>query len=165
MSDPAVIAEILKALPVVVGGLLAIGGGVASQFLVHRLTEEREQAKVRRERLESLVKAVYAHGQWLEEKRTMMIFRNEDHDLPSPLDEARMLQALHFPELAQELLEIQQAHLPLLQFIHEQRIKHMKSKEALLAEWDPTPFNDGYKRYLVTVNNLVNSVRAQVAAR
>jgi hypothetical protein len=94
-----------------------------------------------------------------------MVFRNEDHDPLSPLDEARMLQALHFPELDKELLAIQQAHIPLLQFINEQRIKHMRSKESFVAEWNSAPFNDAYKRYLVAVNGLVQRARTLLDAR
>ena len=165
MSESVVLIEIAKAIPVVVGGLLAVAGGVGSQFLVHRLTDSRDRVKLCRERLEALVKAVYAHGQWLEEKRTKMIFRNEDHDSHNPLDEARMLQSLHFPELADELIAIQQAHIPLLQFINEQRLKHMKSKESFVAEWNSAHFNDGYKRYLAAVNALVQHARALLDTR
>ena len=165
MSDSVVLIEIAKAIPVVVGGLLAVAGGFVSQFLVHRLTDQRDRVRLRRERLESLVKAVYAHGQWLAEKQTKMIFRNEDHDSHNPLDEARMLQSLHFPELADALLAIQRAHLPLLQFINEQRVKHMKSKESFVAEWNSTPFNDGYKVYLAAVNALVQHARALLDTR
>ncbi len=165
MSDSAVFVEIAKAIPVVVGGILAVAGGVGSQFLVHRLTDRRDKIKLRRERLEALVKAVYAHGQWLEEKQRKMVFRNEDHDSHNPLDEARMLQSLHFPELGSELLAIQQAHIQLLQFINEQRLKHMASKELFVAEWNSAPFNEGYKGYLAAVSALVQHVRTLLDTR
>ena len=165
MTDSVVLAEIAKAVPVLVGGILAVAGGVGSQFLVHRLTDRRERIRLRRERIESLVKSVYAHGQWLEEKQTKMVFRNEDHDSPNPLDEARMLQALHFPELKNELLAVQQAHIPLLQFINDQRIKHMKDKGSFVAEWDSGPFNEGYKRYLAAVHALVQRARTLLDER
>ena len=165
MTDSALVTEIAKAIPVLVGGLLAVAGGVGSQFLVHSLTDRRERFKLRRERIEALVKAVYDHGRWIEEKQTKMVFRNEDHDPPNPLDVARMLQALHFPELQQELLAIQQTHLPLLQFINKQRVEHMKSKEAFIAQWDSAPFNEGYKRYLAAVNALVQRARTLIDAQ
>ena len=164
MTDVTVLSEIAKAVPVVVGGLLAISGGVGSQVLLHRFTDRRERAKLHRERLEALVKAVYSHGQWIEEKQNRKVFLNEDHDTLNPLDEARMLQALHFPGLAKELLGVQEAQIPLLKFVNEQRIKHMKSKETFIADWDPTPFNDGYKRYLVAVHSLVQKARSLLIA-
>lgn len=162
MEKNAVLAEIIKVLPVVVGGLLAIGGGIASQFLMHHLTGRRELKKVRRERLETLVKSVYAHEQWLDEKRTRMIFRLEEHDAPSPIDEARMLQALYFPELARKMLSIQQAHIPMLQFIHEQYLKHMQDKKLFISEWDQKPFNHQYQIYLDATNSLVEAVRSML---
>ncbi len=165
MTDSVVLTEIAKAIPILVGGLLAAAGGVGSQFLVHRLTDKRERIKLRRERIEALVKAIYDHAQWIEEKQNKMVFRNEDHDPPNPLDVARMIQGLHFPELHQELLAIQQAHIPLLQFINEQRLKHMKSRAAFIAEWDPAPFDEGYPRYLAAVNALVQRARALIDAQ
>jgi hypothetical protein len=164
MTDSVLLTEVAKAMPVVLGGVLAILGGVGSQVLVHRFTDQRERAKLRREKLESLVTAVYAHGQWIEEKQRRMVFRNEDHDVASPLDDARMLQALHFPELATDLLAVQQAQIPLLKFVNEQRIKHMKSQEAFVAEWNSTPFDEAYKQYLIAINALVKRARSLVYA-
>src|ERR1019366_9089701 len=98
MTDSSIYAELAKAIPVVVGGLLAIRGVLIGQIATHRFTIKRDRAKLRRERLESFVKAIYAHSQWLDDKQNAMIFANTDHDTASPLDEARMIQALHFPE-------------------------------------------------------------------
>ena len=60
MPDTTIATEFAKAIPVVVGGLLAVVGGVAGHELVHYLTAKREVDKLRRERLESVVKALYA---------------------------------------------------------------------------------------------------------
>lgn len=158
-------AELVRTLPVLLGAVLAILGGLGSQFLIHRLTDERERAKTRRKKLERLVKAVSAHGRWIEEKQKLMVFRNEDHDVTNPLDEARMLQALYFPELAGELAAVQQAQMPLLKFIHEQKIKHMKSKEAFIQEWNSAPFNDAYKQYLAVVGTLIAKARPLLAGK
>lgn len=151
MADPSIYDELAKVIPVVIGGLLAVGGGIAGQFFTHRFTENREKTKLRRERLESLVKALYVHEQWLAAKWNTMIFRNEDHDTPSPLDEARMLQALHFPELAQAILAVQQAQVPMLEFIGQQRLARMKDQAAWIEEWSTAPYNEAYKHYLLAV--------------
>ena len=159
-----VLEELSKQIPVLVGGLLAIAGGVGSQVAVHVLTVRRESSKNKRERLECLVKAVYAHAQWLDEKKTQMIFRNEDHDAPAPLDEARMLQALYFPQLGPELAAVQQATLPMISFIHEQRLKRMKDQKQFIAEWDDKPYHTAYKSLLESTNTLVFKARAMLAA-
>jgi hypothetical protein len=164
MTDPCIYDEFAKAVPVVIGGLLALSGGIAGQLLTHRLAESREKNKLQREHLEALVKALYAHEQWLDAKRNSMIFRNEDHDTPSPLDEARMIQALHFPELAQALQGVQQAQIPMLEFIGEQRIARMKNQEAWIKEWSTAPYNEAYKRYLVAVGIVTTKCREMLYA-
>ena len=151
MTDPTLIEELARAIPVVVGGLLAVGGGLFGQVVTHRLTMKRERSKIQRERLESFVKAIYAHSQWLDEKRNTMIFANSDHDVASPLDEARMIQALHFPELLDAILAVQQTQMPLLDFIGKQRIARMQNQETWLAAWDNEPYNAAYKQYLLAV--------------
>ena len=157
------IERLIEQIPVLVGGTLAIAGGTATQLFVHLLSEKRENRKIRRERIEALVKSVYGYAQWLDDYRVRMIFRNEDHDVPCPLDEARMIQSLHFPELSVELIAIQQVHIPLLSFIHEQKLKHMADKQRFLAEWDATPFNDAYAKLLVAINDLVAKCRTIIA--
>jgi hypothetical protein len=165
MTDTSIYSEIAKAVPVVIGGFLAIGGGLIGHFVTHRLTTEREQSTRRRERLESLVKALYAHSQWLDDKRNSMIFRNEDHDAPSPLDEARMLQSLHFPELAEEMLAVQKAQLPMLEFISEQRIARMKDQSAWISSWSSEPYNEAYKLYLLAIQTTTQKCRKLLSAQ
>lgn len=157
--ESSLIAEGSKVIPVLVGGLLAVAGGVGSQILIHFLSGKREQAKLRRDRLESLVKAVFSHSQWIDNKYTKMVFRNEDHDDLNPIDEARMLQSLHFPELANELRAVQRSYMPLLEFINSQRIAHMKDKQQFIANWNPTPFNDAYKTYISVVHEFTEKAR------
>ncbi|MBN8449332.1 MAG: hypothetical protein J0M13_10060 [Candidatus Accumulibacter sp.] len=165
VTDTSIYSEIAKAVPVVIGGLLAIGGGLIGHFVTHHLTSEREQSTRRRERLESLVKALYAHSQWLDDKRNSMIFRNEDHDAPSPLYEARMLQGLHFPELAEEILAVQKAQLPILEFISEQRIARMKDQNAWISSWSNEPYNEAYELYLLAIQATTHKCRKLLSAQ
>ncbi|MBK6958699.1 MAG: hypothetical protein IPH22_10450 [Nitrosomonas sp.] len=148
MADVSLTVQFANVLPVIIGGVLAIAGGLASQIAIHRLSDSRDRKKVRRERLESLVKALYAHEQWVTGKQNKLIFKNEDHDEPAPLNEIRMLQALHFPELSKEVLDVQEAFSPMLEFIHNQRIARMKDEKAFIANWNPSPFNEAYKNHL-----------------
>lgn len=160
MADPATFNPILTAVPVIVGGALAIAGGLASQFAIHRLAERREVAKLRRERIESLVKAVYAQTRWISELSRKMVFRNEDHDEPWPLDDAMMIQDLYFPELKAEVHAVLIACLPMTKFIGEQRVKHMRDRDTFIREYDPTVFDEAYKKYLLAVSALTERCRA-----
>jgi hypothetical protein len=159
MTNTSLYAELVKLVPVFVGALLAICGGLGSQIFIHKLTARREIANLHRDRLEALIKAVYSHGNWIQEKQTKMVFRNEDHDVASPLDEARMIQTLHFPELANEILAIQQTQIPLIKFINDERIKHMKDKRTFIEGWNPAEFEESYKKYLEAVNAITNKCR------
>jgi len=76
-----------------------------------------------------------------------------------------MIQSLYFPEIGKELLAIQQAQIELIETINENRLRHMKSKEAFIAEWNNTPFMHGYERYLAAVNTFVLSARTLLGAR
>jgi hypothetical protein len=101
IAESSIYGEIVQAVPVVIGGLLAVGGGVIAQIATHWLSISRDERNFRRERLEQLVKALFTHQVWLEDKFQAMVFRLEDHNVPDPLNEVRMLQALHFPELSE----------------------------------------------------------------
>lgn len=159
MADTTIPMQLANAIPVVVGAILAIAGGIASQYVVHLLAESREKMKMRRERIESLVKALYAYEQWVEDKQNTMIFRNEDHEGPSPLNEVRLLQALHFPELAKEVHAVQEAYIPMLKFIHDQRIARMTDEKGFIANWNAAPFDQAYKQHLQAARALTERCR------
>jgi hypothetical protein len=147
MSDSSVYGEIARAIPVVIGGILAVGGGVIAQVVTHRLAISRDERNLRRERLESLVKALYAHQQWIEDRFNTMIFKNAEHDIPSPLNEVRMLQILHFPELSTEVCAVLDAQLPLLKFIGDQKVARMNGEQVWLAQWNDKPYLETYESY------------------
>jgi len=159
MTDATITSQLANAIPILIGGLLAIAGGLGSQLVIHWLTGSREHTKLRRERLEGLVKALYAHEQWVGDKKNKMIFRNEDHDDPAPMNDMCMIQALHFPELANEVNAVQQAYIPMLKFINEQRIAHMRDQQAFIASWDSGPFDEAYKQHLVAAKALTEKCR------
>jgi hypothetical protein len=144
-----------NSLPVIIGGALAIVGGISGQVVVHFLSSRRERNKLLVAKAEAIVKALYAHSQWLSDKYETLIFRNEEHDVPSPLIEARMLQSLYFPELTAEVLAIMVAQQPLIKFIFDQRIARMTSQENWLKPFDRTPHDPANKTHLSALSNAV----------
>src|SRR5713101_7289204 len=155
MEQSTFVAEIAKTVPVIIGAALAILGGVIGQLIAHRLSRSRDRASLRRERIEALVKALYAHSQWLKDKQTSVLFRGQEHDVPSPLGEARMLQKVYFPSLAPELLAILEAELPMIEFIGKQQLERMKDLQAWINAWNPQPFFDAYQKYIVALESAV----------
>jgi hypothetical protein len=161
MSDPTAASEWAKAVPVIVGGSLAILGGIIGQIIANALSRSRDRASLRRERAEALVRSLYAHTQWIKDKQSAL-FRQQDHDEPSPLSEAQMLQKLYFPTLAPQLLAILKAELPLFKFVGAQRLAQVKDLTAWIAAWDATPFNDAYVEYLKAIEAAVAKCREEV---
>jgi hypothetical protein len=154
------VAELAKVLPVVVGAATAILASYIASHLEHRLTEKREIAKTRREKIEALVRAVYSHDQWLAEKQRLMVWQREMHYAVNPLDDARMLQALYFPELRHDLAKVWSAQVDLMEIIHEQSLKHLKNREEFLGDWHSAPFDEAYRRYIADVKTLVDRARS-----
>ena len=147
---------------VLIGGFLAILGGVASQFIISWLAEKREITRIRRDRLESLVRAVYAHEQWISEKKNKMVFKNEDHESINPLGEARMLQALYFPELSKSLTQVISSSIPLVEFIYSKRCEHMEDREKFIENFNSEEFDMSLKIYLEAIAGLVEKCRKVV---
>jgi hypothetical protein len=165
MADSSIYTEIAKAVPVVIGGLLAVGGGVIAQIVTHRLAVRREQANLRRERLESLVKALYGHQRWIEEKLQIVVFENEDHRAPAPIDEARMLQTLYFPELQEAVCAMLDAQVQMLKFIGEQHVARMRDEGAWLQNYDPQPYFEAYERSSNLVTGITLMCRQLIAGK
>ncbi|AQG98364.1 hypothetical protein A9R05_05640 [Burkholderia sp. KK1] len=117
-------------VPVVIGGVLAVGGGALGQALTHTFTASREAKKARAERLERLATAVWAHSTWLDEKMNDVIFRGVEHVGPDPLDEARMLGSLYFPELGTQIAAVMHARMPMIKFIGQQGVDRRASPQT-----------------------------------
>ncbi len=169
MSTPDEISyaqEFIKLLPVLVGGLLAILGGAGSQYLIHRLGTERERRKLLRERGEAFIKALHAHSDWLQEKTNAMVFENKDHDRPSPLDEAQMIQQLYFPQLAKPIYDVMAATKPIVEWVYQQRISRLQDQAAWWKAFDRKPYNTMFEAYLKAqlgaVSDAVQEVREHI---
>lgn len=146
--DPTVSTEIAKLTPVIIGGALAILGGLVTQLLAAQLNERRERIKIRREKLELLVQCLYEHLHWIYEMRSKLIYSRESYDVPSPLDKAWMLQKLYFPELQEALVEVAKTDLELGNFCREQRIGQLTDRAAWLKNYDEQPYQILFGKYL-----------------
>jgi hypothetical protein len=171
MADTSLGTEILKAVPVVLGGLLAVFGGVAGQYFTHRFTQTREAEKLLREKAEQFIHALYAHRAWLDAKDNATLFHHSDHDVPSPLDQGYALQSLYFPELRPQLDAIRRAEIQLVHFIFTQlqRQREMEpqawlaQREQHIAEW--RPMYDVYiKASEAAVATIVTAVQQRLGA-
>jgi ABC-type nitrate/sulfonate/bicarbonate transport system substrate-binding protein len=140
-------SEFLKIFPVVAGGLLAVFGGMLSQYLTYRLNANRDKAKIKREKLEALVQNLYEHADWLDDKRNKLVYSTESHDDPSPLEKAWMLQKLYFPQLEDALQALAKAALPLATHCMQQRQAQLQDRNAWIASYQPDVYMDLYRTY------------------
>jgi len=155
MNEPTLTSTIVDMLPVVIGGGLAIFGGVIGQFITHK----RSRKTLYREKAEQLVQSLYDHKQWLTDKQNTRLFRQENHDVPSPLNEVQMIQKLYFPMMKDEIHDIFVSTTPMEQFINEQHLEQMKDRTDWLATYDTSQYNDMYKIYYGNFNVALDKMR------
>lgn len=94
MAEPASI------WPVIVGGLIAIGGVAITagiNVLMKRGDNENERKKRRAEKFEELVAAIYEHDHWLDTKRDVVMYGHEAEVGVSPLAKVEAISAVYFP--------------------------------------------------------------------
>nr|CDQ34779.1 hypothetical protein BN993_04245 [Virgibacillus halodenitrificans] len=154
-----------KIIPVLVGGLLAIGGGVAAQVVTHWLSARRDREKLIREKAEELISALYDHRDWLSHQNNRLVFGAESTEMPSPLDRASAIQELYFPDLSSALAKINRALVPIIQFQYENAKARLEDKAKWVETYDSEEFNVLYQPYLKAFHEAVREVVQSVELR
>ncbi len=90
-------------LPVIVGGLIGLAGGIAGPPLSHWLNEGSARRKKRAEKLEEMIGYIYAHDHWIDTLRGIRVFGAADDREPSPLSKAQAIAAIYFPQFTDNL--------------------------------------------------------------
>jgi hypothetical protein len=147
--------EFAKAVPVVIGGLLAVLGGICGTAVTHKLTLRREKSARVRDRIEAFVKALYAHESWLDGRRNTKIFSVLDHVETDPFYEARMIQSLHFASLGHPFIELQKAAVTINSFVDQAYILRLQHSPVWPPELTMQPYHDAYGVYLDARNVLM----------
>lgn len=99
-------ASDVQLLPVIVGGLLAMGGGLiagaSTIFISWR--KDKTDLKVRRaEKIEQLAAAIYEFDHWLETKQSIMVYLTDEKLGPSPFYKIQAIAAVYFPALLPQI--------------------------------------------------------------
>lgn len=93
-------------VPVIVGGLIGLAGGIAGPPLSHWLNEGSSNKKKRAEKLEEMIGYIYAHDHWLNVLRNIRVFGAQDTQEPAPLPKAKAITAIYFPQFTDDLTEL-----------------------------------------------------------
>lgn len=157
--EPTLHAEWIKLLPIIVGGTLTLLGGISGQLVTQFISARRERKKFLAGKLEDVARAVSAYSAWISEKQNTLLFKDETHDSPSPLDEAVLLQRLYFPELQGEILALMQASIPLLELIGIQSVARKENFDLWLKKFDNTAYEAGYKIHLQALSAAIKKCR------
>jgi len=165
MDLSILIAELPKAIPVLLGGFLAIAGGVAGHYLTHRFSAQRERNKLLREKAEQLIGLLYEHRDWLSRENSRLVFGTDLPEQPSPLDKAYALQALYFPELNDALQGITRTIKPIVEFFYKHAKDRIEDKEKWIASFNSDDFNPVYEAYLQAFHAAVKKVVDATAKR
>jgi hypothetical protein len=110
MDWSLILAELPKAIPplagALVGGMIAVTGALAAQYLTHRFTRRREAETLLREKAEALLTALDQYPDWVPASL------HTGHQTPSPLNRAFVLQKLYVPGLIPHFTTIRQTVAP-----------------------------------------------------
>jgi len=93
-------------LPVIVGGLIGLAGGIAGPPLSHWLNEGSSNKKKRAEKLEEMIGYIYAHAHWLNVIKNVRVYGEQDNRDQSPLPMAQAIAAIYFPQFTQSIAEL-----------------------------------------------------------
>lgn len=146
-------------ISVIVGALLGAIPALLAPRLNHQLSQEAEKKRVRRERAEQLMAAVYENSHWLETVMNIRLFGQEGLEPPSPMAKANTIVLLYFPALKIEYLELNMLSIEYRKWILEKQ----KEKIGKGAGWSADGFNDIYQKYINHETKFLDSVAEQLA--
>jgi hypothetical protein len=98
-NTQALTQVLITLLPVIVGGMIAITGGVLGSILSHILKTSSDRRDRRRAKLEEIVTLTFETEQWLERQRDYFWRGKQEVNGLSPLDKCKSMTNLYFPAL------------------------------------------------------------------
>jgi hypothetical protein len=94
-------------LPVIVGGGIAIIGGLIGPPFLHHLQQKAEKKRRRAEKFEELIATLYEHHHWLTIVRNVRVFGlGEDRKVMSPIAKVQAISSVYFPEFEDQIREL-----------------------------------------------------------
>ena len=133
---PTLAQTLVGLLPVVVGGFLAVLGGVLGAVIAHQLSASRELRVHEREKLERIATIAFEYSAWLERRSSAMLFQRVDFREEAPTDELLMLVNLYFPSLRSEMTAVLEAGLECQKWINASWSEQQRDLKAWLDKPD-----------------------------
>ncbi|GBF27265.1 hypothetical protein MnTg02_02315 [bacterium MnTg02] len=140
-------------LSVVVGGLLAVGGGGTMQWYLNKIQRENEDKRQRAIKFEELVSAIYEYDHWLMTYRNIHTFGSDDTETPTPFAKIQAITLIYFPEHLEKVKELQNIANDYIVWIHNAAVKRL-AKDNSIQEG----FKDVYQTYAAAHHELLKDL-------
>jgi len=83
---------------VIVGGAIAIAGGLATLLLSEYLKQRKETKKKRAEKLEELISVIYEHHHWVQHLYQIKVQGETGEIPPTPFSKIEAITYIYFPQ-------------------------------------------------------------------
>jgi hypothetical protein len=140
---------------VLLGGTLAIAGGVIGPTILHRLRAKEREHRLRAEKLEQLAASALESQVWLDTVREDKLFGKDIRPGVSPITRAYAIATIYFPELVEKVNELQQAAQSHVQWIAKTALKNAEGQEL---EFPPADLHDNYKTYMDKLQDVITEI-------
>jgi hypothetical protein len=148
----------ISLLPVVVGGLLTMGGGVVGfvgSVILGVMQNQREKQKRRADKFEEFLSAVYEYEHWMDTQKNIRCY---GENLPlgiSPLAKAEAIAAVYFPSCLKKIKELE---LPSQAYSTWMAKSGMKRIEGKISELNDG-FNEVYQPFYYSLSAVLDQAR------
>ena len=140
--------------PVIVGGLIGVGGSLVGPWLIQDRKEAAEKKQRRAEKFEELVTALFELHHWMAKMGNVRVF-GEERDLEmSPIAKVQAISAVYFPEFEEEIRALDIAADRYELWAMKATGKRLK-KESGFADGG----SDEYEPYMEKFYPLMNTLR------
>jgi len=151
-------ASTVSLLPVIVGGLLTVTGGVIGggiTLLVKWVETNDEKKKRRAEKFEELVVSIFEHKHWLDTAKNIRVFGDGQDLNISPIVKVSAIMATHFPEFDEQVRSVEVAGDEYELWMFKARQKRL-NKEPNYSDG----FQEPWRSYLKALNTLMNELKS-----
>ena len=131
---------ILSLVPVMIGGLLAIGGALSGTLLTYFLNEKSKRKALKRDKLEKLLNATNRTQHWLDEYKNTKFGIYEKDIGSSPIYEVKYLAKLYVKELNPEVTRlslVSAQYFSLIASCHKQKLETGSIPSSFIENYTP----------------------------
>jgi len=150
---------LVSLMPVIVGGLIGVVGGLAGAGYGSRLSEKREHKTRRREKLEALVTAAYELDIWIKREENANLWDGPDNFEQSPLARIETVALLHFSDLKAEADAVSLAVKQYRMWILDGRKRKLQSSPPIVPQEHVAALEGVYMPFLAAREALLKRAK------